>query len=109
MAATEAVGGLVQDGLEVGPGQGPQGHLGGDGGDEPAAVGLLVHASARGTDSDDDRMADVDEPIVLVAEQMVDLGVRHIPVVADGWAVGVVSMRDVLRVLVDAGRDAATG
>jgi CBS domain-containing protein len=47
-------------------------------------------------------VVDVDEPISLVAERMLDEGVRHVPVMRDGRVVGMVSVRDVLRVLADA-------
>jgi CBS domain-containing protein len=49
---------------------------------------------------------DPDEPIITVAERMLDEGVRHLPVVSDGQVVGVVSVRDALRVLADAWRRA---
>lgn len=52
--------------------------------------------------------ADPDEPIITVAERMLDEGVRHIPVVCDGQVVGAVSVRDALRVLADAWRRART-
>lgn len=51
---------------------------------------------------------DPDEPIITVAERMLDEGVRHLPVVSDGLVVGVVSVRDALRVLADAWRRART-
>jgi CBS domain-containing protein len=34
----------------------------------------------------------------MVAHRMLDAGLRHMPVVRDGQAVGVVSMRDLLAV-----------
>ncbi len=40
---------------------------------------------------------DPDEPIITVAERMLDEGVRHLPVVSDGQVIGVVSVRDALR------------
>ena len=49
---------------------------------------------------------DPDEPIIAVAERMLDEGVRHVAIVSDGDVVGVVSVRDPLRVLVDAWRRA---
>lgn len=49
-------------------------------------------------------LADPDEPIITVAERMLDEGVRHVPVVREGHVVGVVSVRDALRVLADAWR-----
>jgi len=48
--------------------------------------------------------ADLDDPIVIVAERMLDQGVRHMPVVQDGRVLGVVSMRDALRVFTEAWR-----
>lgn len=48
--------------------------------------------------------AEPDDPIIDVADRMVDAGIRHVPVVADGELRGVVSMRDVLRVVADAWR-----
>lgn len=48
--------------------------------------------------------ADPDDPIVIVAERMLDGGVRPVPVVRDGRVLGVVSMRDALRVFTEAWR-----
>jgi CBS domain-containing protein len=47
--------------------------------------------------------AHVDEAdsIVIAAERMLDEGVRHLPVMSDGRTLGVVSVRDVLRVFTD--------
>jgi len=46
-------------------------------------------------------IAEVDEPIAEVAGRMVDEDVRHVAVVDRGEVVGVVSLRDVVRVLLD--------
>jgi CBS domain-containing protein len=54
--------------------------------------------------ADEPLYADLDDPIVTVAERMLDHGVRHVPVVSDGRVLGVVSIRDALRVLADAWR-----
>lgn len=54
--------------------------------------------------ADEPVYADPDEPIITVAERMLDEGVRHLPVVSDGQVVGLVSVRDALRVLADAWR-----
>lgn len=72
----------------------------------------VVAALAEGADPDevwgddivtvDVRVADPDDAIVDVALQMLDANVRHIVVVDGRLPVGVVSMRDVLRTLVDA-------
>ncbi len=71
----------------------------------------LVRALAEGADPDVDRadgvMADQlltvgpEEPIGSVAERMLLDEVRHVPVVEGGTAVGMASLRDVLRVLLD--------
>lgn len=71
----------------------------------------VVAALAEGADPDevwgDDivtlevRVADPDDAIVDVALQMLDANVRHIVVTDGRRPVGVVSMRDVLRTLVD--------
>ena len=45
-----------------------------------------------------------DERVVDVAERLLDAGIRHAPVVADGRLEGMVSARDLLRVLNDAWR-----
>ncbi|HET9443405.1 MAG TPA: CBS domain-containing protein [Acidimicrobiales bacterium] len=77
----------------------------------------IVRALAAGADPDDVWTADVmarppahadpDDAILTVAERMLDEGVRHLPVVSDGQVVGVVSVRDALRVLADAWRELA--
>jgi CBS domain-containing protein len=69
----------------------------------------LARAIAAGATCDDVWSADVmtiepvtvdaDEPIANVATLMLDEEVRHVPVVRDGAVVGIVSERDVLRVL----------
>ena len=57
--------------------------------------------------SDEPLYVDLDDPILIVAERMLDEGVRHVPVVSDGRVMGVVSIRDALRVLADAWRRAS--
>lgn len=47
-------------------------------------------------------VVDGDDSIATAAERMLDQGVRHLPVMADGQLLGVLSMRDVLRVFADA-------
>lgn len=49
---------------------------------------------------------DGDDSILAAAQLMLDEGVRHLPVMSDGHVVGVVSVRDVLRVLTEAWRRA---
>ena len=78
----------------------------------------VVRALSRGGDPTEVWVGDVmaeepvyvdpDEPIITVAERMLDEGVRHLPVVSDGEVVGVVSVRDALGVLADAWRRART-
>jgi CBS domain-containing protein len=68
----------------------------------------IVTACAEGLDLESDRASDVmamdvvtidaSEPISAAANAMITGGVRHLPVVADGVVIGVVSMRDVLAV-----------
>jgi CBS domain-containing protein len=50
-------------------------------------------------------VAEVDEPIVDVAERMVDEGVRHVAIMDRGTIVGVASVRDVMPVLLTAARE----
>lgn len=57
--------------------------------------------------ADEPLYVDLDDPILVVAERMLDEGVRHVPVVSDGRVMGVVSIRDALRVLADAWRRAS--
>jgi predicted transcriptional regulator len=74
----------------------------------------LVHALAGGADPDEVWAADVmsedivlaepEEAIVDVAEQMTAEAVRHVAIVDRGTVVGVVSARDVLPVLTDYAR-----
>jgi signal-transduction protein with cAMP-binding, CBS, and nucleotidyltransferase domain len=45
-------------------------------------------------------VADLDESLLDAALQMLDAGVRHLPVELDGRVEGVISVRDVLRPLV---------
>jgi len=47
---------------------------------------------------------DADDSILTAAELMLDEGVRHLPVMSDGHVLGVVSVRDVLRVFTDSWR-----
>jgi CBS domain-containing protein len=71
----------------------------------------IVQALADGHDPDRTRAQDVmtmdlataapEESVLDVAARMLDNEIRHIPVIEDGVVVGVVSERDVLRVLVD--------
>jgi CBS domain-containing protein len=68
----------------------------------------IVAAVVEGLDLEADRAADVmamevvtieaSEPISAAAAMMLSGSVRHLPVVADGALVGVVSIRDVLGV-----------
>ena len=79
----------------------------------------IVHAVAAGGDptevwaadvmAEDPVFVDLDEPIVTVATRMIAEGVRHVPVVCEGHVVGVVSIRDALRVLTEAWRAASEG
>ncbi|HET9442731.1 MAG TPA: CBS domain-containing protein [Acidimicrobiales bacterium] len=46
--------------------------------------------------------AQAEEPIATVAARMLDHGIRHLPVVDEGRVVGIVSARDVLRLLAEA-------
>jgi len=77
----------------------------------------VVRALAAGGDVHELRAADVmteapvrilgQATILAAAERMLEAGVRHLPVLgAQGQVLGVVSMRDVLRVLVEACRRA---
>jgi CBS domain-containing protein len=58
----------------------------------PASVSVSAHASFR------PETADVEEDSRDVARRMLELGVRHLPVTAEGQLVGMVSMRDLLTV-----------
>jgi CBS domain-containing protein len=55
-------------------------------------VSVSAHASFR------PETADVEEDSRDVARRMLELGVRHLPVTAEGQLVGMVSMRDLLAV-----------
>jgi CBS domain-containing protein len=78
----------------------------------------IVRALAEHGDPDDiwaaDVMADTpvrvdaEDPIAVAAARMLDEGVRHLPVVSDGDVLGVVSIRDVLGVFLDAWNRANT-
>ncbi|MFB6490339.1 MAG: CBS domain-containing protein [Thermoproteus sp. AZ2] len=45
-------------------------------------------------------VASLDEPLISVANKMIEHNIRHIPVVEGGKVVGVLSIRDALRSLV---------
>ena len=74
----------------------------------------IAAALADGADPDEVWASDVmsDEPICLdqedsvlfAANHMIDDGVRHLPILASGNVIGMVSIRDVLRALTDAVR-----
>jgi CBS domain-containing protein len=81
------------------------------GADGPAGIVSerdVVAAVVDGLDLEADRASDVmavdiltidaDQPISAAADAMVSGAVRHLPVMADGVLVGVVSIRDVLAV-----------
>lgn len=53
--------------------------------------------------------ADPEDPIDVAVERMVQYGISHMPVVSGGRPVGVISNRDVLRVLSEEGRWARSG
>ncbi len=71
----------------------------------------IVGALAHGDDPDRARVVDVEsvgprylilaDSVGTAAEVMLAVGCRHLPVVDDGVAIGVVSIRDVLRELAD--------
>jgi CBS domain-containing protein len=82
--------------------------------DGPIAAGILserdvVHALADGADPDQVRVFDVmskepryltaGEDVAAAVDVMLDVGVRHLPVLDDGDVVGIVSMRDLMGVL----------
>ncbi len=93
---------LVEDGIGVVVVRGPDGTIG------VVSERDLVDAVVEGLDLEADRAADVmsvdlvtvaaDDPISVAASTMVTGAVRHLPVVADGVLVGVVSARDLLSV-----------
>jgi CBS domain-containing protein len=74
----------------------------------------IAAALADGADPDEVWASDVmtDEPICLdqddtvlfAANSMIDGGVRHLPIMASGQVMGMVSIRDVLRALTEAVR-----
>lgn len=74
-----------------------------------AAGGDPTEVWAADVMADEPVYADVDDPILSVAERMLDEGVRHVPVVSDGRVLGVVSVRDALRVFADAWRRSPEG
>lgn len=67
----------------------------------------LAQALAEGADPDSERVVDVmsddlvivsaDTPLGTVAHEMLDDEIRHLPILDNGVAIGVVSMREVLR------------
>jgi CBS domain-containing protein len=71
----------------------------------------LVRVLASGDNSSDVWTADVmaldlvqvdgSTAIGIAALKMLESGVRHLPVTSEGRVIGIVSMRDVLRVLTD--------
>ncbi len=71
----------------------------------------LVRMIDAGADLDDTRAADVigesvfwvtpHDTVAHAGRLMVELGVRHLPVLRDAMPVGMVSIRDVLRALLD--------
>lgn len=54
-------------------------------------------ASASDRMTPEPRVIDRDDLATKAAERMIELGVRHLPVVDDGAVVGVISARDLLR------------
>ena len=63
----------------------------------------LVRASgltAREVMSTDVRTVSPDEDVSVAARDMLEFRVGHLPVVEDGWLVGIVSRRDLLKVLI---------
>lgn len=92
-------------------------HLG-QGGDE-AVSGVLserdvVEALALGSDvaatpvsaamSAEPRYVTAEDHVVTAVEAMLDAGVRHLPVLDDGQLVGIISMRDLLRLAMEESR-----
>lgn len=77
----------------------------------------IVRALAASCDPGDEWAADVmpkppvsvdgDDLIVVAAQCMLDEGIRHLPVMSEGHALGMVSMRDILRVFTDSWRRSA--
>jgi len=71
----------------------------------------VVRALAEGSDPDQERALDVmadelvtvdpNDDLVAAAHLMVDAEIRHLPVVEDGVAFGMISARDALRALTD--------
>ena len=60
--------------------------------DGPVSAGTRIRSYL----STDLKTADVDEDSRRVARRMLDLGVRHLPVLKGGELVGIVSMRDLM-------------
>ena len=93
---------LVEDGIGVVVVRGPEGAIG------VVSERDLVDAMVEGLDLEAARAGDVmsvalltvaaDEPISAAASAMITGAVRHLPVLADGVLIGVVSARDVLAV-----------
>jgi CBS domain-containing protein len=77
----------------------------------------IVRALAEGMDPDDTGADDVmtgdlasvapHESIRLAAQRMIDNDIRHLPVIEGEDVVGVISMRDVLRVLLESADEPA--
>ncbi|MDA8313377.1 MAG: CBS domain-containing protein [Actinomycetota bacterium] len=73
----------------------------------------IVEALARGEDPDETRVVDVEsvgprfltlaDSVPAAAQIMLAVGCRHLPVVDDGVAIGIVSIRDVVRALLAQG------
>jgi CBS domain-containing protein len=74
----------------------------------------IAAALAGGADPDEVWASDVmtdqplcidqDDSVLFAANRMIDAGVRHLPILASGELIGMVSIRDVLRALTDAAR-----
>jgi CBS domain-containing protein len=63
------------------------------------AAGADVRAATAGDHTSFDvHVCATDEESTMVAHRMLDAGLRHMPVVRDGRAVGLVAMRDLLAV-----------
>lgn len=72
-----------------------------------AVAGALDEVWVADVMTEDPVRIDLDDTIAEAAERMLTEGVRHLPVVDGAGLVGVVSIRDVLRVFVDEWRRAA--
>jgi CBS domain-containing protein len=77
----------------------------------------VVRAIATGHDIDqmcaadvmaaDPLVVDADDPLIVAADLMLEWDVRHLPVLCNGRVVGILSTRDVLRVVAGAWRRSA--